>query len=120
METVWGTFNILPIAAVPVELLDAIGHVARALTKSEIALLAVIQTNWTYLEPVGMLVTRPSSGVRIEEKLLFVLLGDVVIQVLCDGKLPMELRVTTNVSELALLISRGGLAYLFEGDTIVL
>lgn len=100
MKAFWGAFSVLPIAAVPVELLDAIGHIARALSKSAIALLATISKNDAYFEAIGMLVARPSSGVRVEEKLLFILFGYVVVQVLRNSKLPVKLREFTFVSDL--------------------
>lgn len=34
METLWGTLDVLPVAAVPVELLDPIWNVSEALVQS--------------------------------------------------------------------------------------
>lgn len=33
METFWGTLNILPVATVPVELLDTVRHITEALSR---------------------------------------------------------------------------------------
>lgn len=119
MKAFRGAFSVLPIAAVPVELLDAIGHIARALMKLAIALLATIFAKNAYFEAIGMLVTRPSSGVRVEEKLLFILFGDVVVQVLCNSKLPVKLCDFTFVSDLILFTAGVKSTYLLEGDSIV-
>ena len=49
-----------------------------------------------------MLVTGPSSSVRIEEKTLFIFVCDVVIQVLSNGELSMKLYARAFVSGAAL------------------
>lgn len=46
-----------------------------------------------------MLVTGPSTSVRVEEKALFVFVCDVLIQILSNGELPVELCVPVFVSD---------------------
>jgi hypothetical protein len=45
-----------------------------------------------YLETIWVLVARPPSRIRVEDKPLFVFFGDIVVQVLSQGKLAVELK----------------------------
>jgi hypothetical protein len=97
MEALWSPLDILPVATVPVELLDTVRYVAETLLKSVyINSTAVYQT---HLESIRMFVTGPPAGVGIEEETLFIFVCDVVIQILSDGELPMELYVRASVSD---------------------
>jgi hypothetical protein len=42
-----------------------------------------------YLEAIRVLVAGPDTLLRVEQQALLVLLADVVVQVLCDGELPV-------------------------------
>lgn len=42
-----------------------------------------------HLEAIRVLVAGPDTLLRVEQQALLVLLADIVVQVLCDGKLSM-------------------------------
>jgi hypothetical protein len=100
VETLRGALDVLPVAAVPVELLDAIGNVSEALTKS--AWERPVFQRMPYLETKRVFVARPTASIRIEKKTFPVFLGDVVVQVLCDRKLSMKLDSHVTVRQLPL------------------
>lgn len=50
-------------------------------------------TSFSHLETVGVLVTRPPSRIRVEDKPLLVLFCDIVVQVLGKGELAVELEI---------------------------
>lgn len=70
---------ILPLFLVPVELVDPV----LLLTMS--------------LEAVLVFPTSPSSSRRMEKKSLFIFLGDVVEEVVCNGELTVELLETDSI-----------------------
>jgi hypothetical protein len=87
--------DVLPVALVPVELLDTIGGTAGALGMSA-EWMACSGQGASYLEAVGVLVAGPDTVLGGEEKTFLVLLADVVVQVLGDAELTVELEGTTS------------------------
>lgn len=45
----------------------------------------------THLEAIGVLVTRPATGIWVEEESLFLFIRNVVVQILGNGELSVEL-----------------------------
>lgn len=56
-------------------------------------MVTIIKYLPTYLESVRVLVARPATCVGVEQETLLVLVADVVVHVLCNGKLTMELYI---------------------------
>lgn len=93
MQAFWCAFDVLPVTAIPIELLDSIGTIAGALARSA----CECTQQATYLEPIWVFVGRPATSVGIEEQTLLIFVGNVVVHVLSNSELPMKL---DNVNEL--------------------
>ncbi len=98
METGGHAVDVLPVGSVPVELFNAIRRsTVTLLDRTSQSIGSIERANrlnaetGTYLEAKWVFVTRPDTGVRVEEQTFLVLLRNVFVHVLGDSELAMEL-----------------------------